>query len=74
MSALEESKVRIHVGVEEKIGLPEYSSATIHASITRDIPEGTDEEIAAALRANAVIAEEFLAEERQVLLKSVQSK
>jgi predicted short-subunit dehydrogenase-like oxidoreductase (DUF2520 family) len=70
--AVEQENVRIHVGVEEKIGLPQYSSATITASLSRVVADGDEAYLDTELRKVAQIVENFVAEERQALLKSVQ--
>lgn len=75
MSEELDGKVKIHVHVEEKIGLANYSNVTIGASITRLVDEGTDEEILTHIRETARnTVEEFLAEERENVLEMVRQK
>lgn len=64
--------VKIYVGAEEKIGLPNYSNVVVSASLSRYVPEGSAEELKTALRESARIVEEFVAEERQSVLKDIQ--
>ena len=63
--------VKIFVSAEEKIGLPNYSNVSVSASLSRFVPEGTDEELKKALRETAAIVEEFVAEERATVLASL---
>lgn len=63
--------VKIYVGAEEKVGLPNYSNVVITASLSRYVSDGTDEELKASLRETAAIVEEFVAEERQAVLASL---
>lgn len=65
--------VRINVSATEKIGLPQYSSVTISASLSRSVPDGDDDYLKTELLKVASIVEEFVAEERQTVLNSVQS-
>lgn len=71
--AIKEGTVEIFVGAEEKVGLANYSNVVISASLTRVVPEGTDEELKASLRETAMICEEFVAEERQSVLEAIQA-
>lgn len=73
MTEVSQGEVKIYVGAEEKIGLPNYSNVSISASVSRVVPEGTDEEISTALRATAKIVEDFVAEERQNVLDGLKN-
>jgi len=67
--------VLVSAGVSEKIGLPQYSNVDIGPiTVTRFVPDGTDEEILEHVRATATISEQFIAEERKTVLAMVQSK
>lgn len=67
---LQEGQVKIHVHVEEKIGLANYSNVTIGASITRIVPEGTEAELLTHIQETARgTVEEFLAQERENVLE-----
>ena len=68
---------KLYVGLEDKIGLSNYSSATAMASVSREIEDpGGDEALqifAAELRKMAEeVLEPFIAAERQNILDTVQ--
>lgn len=66
---------KINVSLEEKIGLPDYSHVRIFASVTRDVPDESDDQILEDMVATTRnILEPFLAQERELVLGDLQDK
>lgn len=61
---------RIKIGLEDKISLGKnsFSSVTISASVERDVP---DDDIEQGLRDTATQVENYMAEERSIILESL---
>lgn len=74
MSDIEPGTVKINVYVEDKIGLPNYSSVTIGGSITRIVPEGDADVLSSEFATNFELVEKVLAVERAKVLGEIQEK
>ena len=73
MNEQETNLVKLATWAEEKIGLENYSNVKIGGSITRYVPEGDDEFIAAQLRENFELVERIVAEQRELVLETIQN-
>lgn len=71
----ETPRATVNVVLEEKIGLPNYSSVTIRSSVTRQVE---DEGLPSLLEAQRGISREaiepFISEMRGIVLKDLQEK
>jgi len=72
---VEQKTAKIHFHVDDKIGLPSYSSISYGLGITRDVPDNGDlEEIMAEVEKLVSEVENFVAEERARILDVVQGE
>lgn len=66
--------IKIMASFSEKIGLPNYSNVEVGPiSVTRYVEDGDDDHVAEEIRKTARIVENFLAEEREFVLKTLQA-
>lgn len=64
--------VKIMTSFSEKVGLPQYSSVDIGPiSISRFVEDGDDEHLLSEVRRTAALVEQFIAEERDAILKMI---
>lgn len=65
--------VKIMTSFSEKVGLPQYSSVDIGPiSVSRFVADGDEDHLLDEIRKTAQIVEQFIAEERDAVLKMVQ--
>jgi len=79
MKEITQKTARLYVGLEDKIGLPNYSSATAMASISREVEDSGGDEALEIFREEmekmaAEVLEPFISAERENILKMVQDK
>jgi len=75
MTELTEGTARINFHVDDKIGLPNYSSISYGLSLTRDVPDtGSAADLRPAIEEVVAEVEGFVAEERARILEMVQGK
>lgn len=73
MTELTEGTARINFHVDDKIGLPNYSSISYGLSITRDVPDtGSAADLRSSVEELVAEVEDFVAEERAKILAVVQ--
>lgn len=79
MEEIKNKTARLYVGLEDKIGLPNYSSATAMASISREIDDPSGDEALELFKQEMrkmaeEVLEPFIAAERENILRMVQEK